>query len=43
MKDEKNAETGTQEEMKAKKGGYRRMYDIQSYYYNEEKNREALL
>lgn len=43
LKDGKIAETGTHEELMAKKGGYRRMYDIQSYYYNEEKNREALL
>lgn len=43
LKDGKIAETGTHEELMAKKGGYRRMYDIQSYYYNEEMKREALI
>lgn len=38
LKDGQIAESGTHEELMARKGDYFRMYEMQSYYYREEKD-----
>ncbi|MGN0468870.1 MAG: ATP-binding cassette domain-containing protein, partial [Acutalibacteraceae bacterium] len=41
ISDGRIAESGTHEELIAKKGAYYRMYQLQSYYYKEQKEAES--